>query len=436
MQKYIYLFILLLWYVHTLTGQIDHYPVSTYKARYDLRPAMSTNSSFDYAGIITDGPARNAVNLDLPLSWSLRRNTDARILEWNWGSNVTASFGDKGGDVISGPESFNTYNLNVFANRAVYHYKDNERFWGWGMSLFTTPYYSTQNEWTGRYQISCSPSVYRGVGRIEFAEDALLAKWMMEDLQAVGVVEEYGIDHIHALARTITDIIGDRTFDFRRRYIYRMKALTNTLLESGLVKDESIELFSVLSDNWLFANRTTLPHGKRLTYGISGTGFHSLRDGKQEVPNQLFRAEGGLFAAYTSARIINENGGDQWSAGLEGRYLHRSNKYDDNPWLITADTWLASVYLSYQRRWLLSSRTSLGLNNRISGIHFFNDPVFVNISQDPWTTINAQSNFIMEYFIAYHWTLEARVGVNASYRHQDIFAVQPRLYLTTRYFVF
>lgn len=437
MQKYTYVFILLILNAFALSGQIENYPLSTYKARYELRPAMSTNPSFDYAGTFTDGPARNAVNLSLPLSWTLRRNTDARMLEWAWSSNASATFGHRGVNVISGPENFSTYNLNIYANRSVYHYKDNERFWGWGVFLSTNPSYSTQDEWKSRHQIALSPSVYRGVGRLEFAEDALLAKWMMEDLQAVGVVEEYNSGHIHALARTITDIIGDRTFDTRRRYIYRMKALTNTLLESGLVEEESIELFAVLSDNWLFANRTTLPHGKRLAYGLSGAGHHSFRDGKQVVANQNFRAEGGLFAEYTSARILNESGGDQWSVGVEGQYFYRSNKYDDNSWLVTADSWSASAYLAYQRKWLLSSRTSLSLNNRITGTHFFNEPVFVDIIQDPLTTISLWSNFQMDYFIDYHWALEARVGLNAIYRQQaDVLIFEPRVSFTTRYFIF
>ena len=42
---------------------------------------------------------------------------------------------------------------------------------------------------------------------------------MVEDLREAGVISSYSPEDITTLARTITDIIGNRTFDIRRRRI-------------------------------------------------------------------------------------------------------------------------------------------------------------------------------------------------------------------------
>ena len=107
---------------------------------------------------------------------------------------------------------------------------------------------------------------------------------------------------MEALARSITFIIGNRVFDLRRRRIYGLEQLQQTLLERGITQEESFQLFAILNDNWAFANRATLTHGNRFSYGLSSSsnGFIE-RFEEQEDTDRNLEVEVGGFAEYTRA---------------------------------------------------------------------------------------------------------------------------------------
>ncbi|MCB0585156.1 MAG: hypothetical protein KDD06_07525 [Phaeodactylibacter sp.] len=418
-----------------LAAQTDTFRLDSYKARYERRPAMSLNAQASFRGAY--GNYREANNFgsgSARLFWQELRNTNDLISSWFLSGDLQGSFGQP---TSLSAQSYNAGYLNMALQRERTHYYRENRFWGWGGALNANGGLISLDN-SRSLNLILSPTVFRGWGRIEFAEDALLAYWMLEDLQDAGVISSFTPDDITALARTITDIIGNRTFDFRRRRIYELDQLQNTVREAGLVGQESFPLFAILNDNWAFANRSALPHGKRLAYGLEGTV--SPQWGRSNDPfdfSTIFYTYGMGFAEFSSARIHNNRGGGQWTARIGGGYYFARRKFEEQAWQPAREDPFAQASLGYTYRWLPSSRTALNWANELeatSGLpNVLNPFVFsANEKQASWN-----STLELNYFISYQWSFRLRAGGNLFYRDlQQRISFNPELFFSTNYFFF
>ena len=276
-----------------------------------------------------------------------------------------------------------------------------------------------------------------GKGRIEYAQDAILAKWMLEDLQVAGIVDDFDGTHVHALAKVVTEIIGNRTFDNRRRYIYRLKALGDALIENGLADQESFDLLAILSDNWLYADGASLPHGDRIRYGISGDGQLDHFDGEIYIDSRRdLLGRGGVFAEYIHAKIVNENGSNQWSFGVEGNLHYHEIKIGEDNINTSSRNWSANAYVQQRRIWLLSSRTNLSLNNSLEWLYFNEDPGFINPEELIGARLTLSNEFSMRYFMGYNWIIDISAGMNTNYSgEEDSFFIQPSFSISSLYWI-
>jgi hypothetical protein len=414
------------------TLNIEDYPIGTYKARYDRRPSMNIDPGMNYSGQFSQTPARNRGGVTFPFVWSLNRNTDERILSWFFRTSPLVSLGN-----ISGDQRYSQFNFSSFVSRSVYNYQPGGQFWGWAAGMSSFPRYSTQNGWNRSISLSLSPSIFRGSGRIESAQDAVLANWMLEDLQVAGIVDDFDGKDVHMLARVVTEIIGDRTFDNRRRYIYRIKALGNALIESGLADQESFDLLAILSDNWLYADGAFLPHGKRIRYGISGDGGFDHIDGKALTDSRRdLQGRGGVFAEYTQAKVINEHGGNQWTFGVEGDWYYHEMKIGEDNFSSSSKNWSADAYVQHRRIWLLSSRTNLSLNNSLEWVYFNDEPGLVDVQESIGSRFTLNNAFSMRYFMDYNWIIDLSAGLNANYLGEaGDYSILPTFSISSLYWI-
>lgn len=284
-----------------LLAQNGLYDLSNYKARFERRPGLQVSGRAGINGAYdkTSLPG-NSFSISSNSFGFLNRNTDTLVATNSFTSNLRSSISSRNSSALpSAPStaSFYTAEFDLGTER-LYYQPNRQKFWGWRGTLKATQEGNNTPNSFADSELAATPSLFRGLGRIEFAEDALLATWMMQDLRDAGVINTYSAEDLEFLARTITDIIGNRVFDNRRRRIYELKQLTQTLLESGLVEEESFDLFAVLNDNWAFANRATLRHGSLFRYGIQGAADGRIRRDTEQDNQRIVNLSGGAFLEY------------------------------------------------------------------------------------------------------------------------------------------
>ncbi len=431
------LFLCFIFWAGIVTAQTDTFELSSYKARYERRPAMFLDGAMAFDGNYAD--RKSAFNSGLAaarLNWQELRNTDELASFWSFSGDMEGTL-NLYSSAISG--RYNTAGIDVYSLWNRRHYRQDNRFWGWAGTFRADGNLSSLRENDRRFYTYLTPAVFRGRGRIEYAEDALLSSWMLEDLQKAGVIGSYSGSDITTLARTITDIIGNRTFDLRRRRIYELERLQGTLLELGLSEEGNFQLFAILNDNWAFANRNYLPHGNRLTYGVEGTAYHRWSR-FEEAARNTFACNGLAFLEYIHGRVINNRSGSSWVLRAQGGYQQIMDKLNKEEWEAPREGLFAMLSAGYTYRWFPSSRTSLtwtntasmdwgerdsGATNTLGGLVEFDQ-------RADWI-----SNLELDYFINYQWSFQLRARASMLYRMDPgLLSFNPSFSFNTVYYFF
>lgn len=404
----------------SLLAQNELYDLSQYKARYERRPGLqvsgraSVNGAYDKTRLPSNGFSISSNSFGF-----LDRNTDKLVATNSFSSSLRSGISKRNSSALpSAPPTASYYTAEIDLGTARFYYQtERQKFWGWSGTLRTTQEGNNTPYGFADSELAATPSLFRGVGRIEFAEDALLATWMMQDLRAAGVINTYSVEDLDFLARTITDIIGNRVFDNRRRRIYELKQLNQTLLESGLVKEESFDLFAILNDNWAYANRATLRHGSRFRYGIQGAADGRIRRDKELDNERTVNFSGGAFLEYVHHRIVAQNNG---SHGYGGRFdiLHffEGSQIVGSDFDIDREWWQARLSLFYRREWLPNSRSRFRLDNQLYISEWLSSNVGPDLIVDE--ELNQafhRSTLSVDYFLNYNWTLRLSGSLNTSY---------------------
>lgn len=148
--------------------------------------------------------------------------------------------------------------FSIGANRAENSRKD---------QLFPSTYtlYKSNNS-----SLTISLPVYYGIGRIEQVQDAQIALNMLDDLKKLNLLNgNIQINQIETLAQLITKLKFKRAFDYRIQKIAEMKALDSLFALTGIVNTRNVEFFSILRDNWDYANSPIRMSGKRYFAGFN-----------------------------------------------------------------------------------------------------------------------------------------------------------------------
>ncbi len=452
-----YFFLALLFMLcSTLPAQELTYDLSDYKARFERRPGMQLNFRSDFDGrYITNNKGSFDGDFGGFTNWFLNRNTDELISNWSiTGSALLGrtQFMFLGSNRV---DERDRYFLSVSLNLRQDRYQSPNQFWGYeigftGLESGTASSLPEQEDRTGRFGLNAS--LYKGTGRIEFAEDALLARWMLQDLQTAGVTSDYSAEDVQALAETITFIIGNRVFDFRRRRIYELEQLQQTLLERGVTGEESFLLFAVLNDNWAFANRATLTHGNRFAYGVqSEIRGNSLRESffDTKTKRRFLDNTYGLFTEYTRSRIVkNNNGSNSFTARLDVNYYQEFEKFNSEDTENVSGGWQGIASLNYTRTWLPNSRTTFRWSNTLSYRRFLQSNYGIDRTGGAFFGNQFRDNFVsslfVDYFVSYQWAFRLQAAAEAYHIpaqetgpfRERTFGFYPQIQFSTNYFFF
>lgn len=112
-----------------------------------------------------------------------------------------------------------------------------------------------------------------GKGRLENVQDAQMAKFILNDLQRMGLLDRVpDAATEYELAVLITDINNRRVFDNRKRLIYELTRIDSFLQSKQLITAPSIAYFTTVNDNWLLAFNPGRLSGTRI-YAQLKPGF-------------------------------------------------------------------------------------------------------------------------------------------------------------------
>jgi hypothetical protein len=135
-------------------------------------------------------------------------------------------------------------------------------FAGNAQQAYSKPQGTTANK-ANNYSGQLSVSFGLGKGRIENVTDAQMAYNILQALDESNLLaKSYSVEEAYGLAQIITQINNFRLFDFRRKRIYELKQIDAYLQSKGLVKENSIDYFTTVADNWFYAFNQFRRHGK------------------------------------------------------------------------------------------------------------------------------------------------------------------------------
>lgn len=381
-----------------LAQNAAEFDISQYKARYERRPFLEMGNNLSFRGTFdSNQDDQTLTQLRNLIRGSIQKNTDAiqSVITFNGAFNY---------DHFSGPSnrvSDGIIGLRTSVRKEQLNFSDNNRFWGYSYGGRINLRFGIAQSRDLQQEVGASGGISFGQGRLEFAEDAILGNFMVNDLRDAGVFSNIGAREAGALALTITDIIGNRTFDFRRRRIYELQRLNKTVESLGLDAVDQFMLFAVLNDNWAFANRLFIRHGSQRRFGFE-------LDNQLEFTRDFGVHNGSFFAEYTKAKIINNNGNLEWSVRGSLGIVKNDLVFDQFDF---GNGFYPGASATVTRSLLPNSRSSLvfGAGGQVS----LTLAELTEDNSDSSIRTNVNTNFQYRYFINYQWAMEFSAGFQA-----------------------
>lgn len=182
-----------------------------------------------------------------------------------------------------------------------------------------------------QYGVSGSVSVLLGLGRVEDVQDARLAKYIVDDLYNSGDLKRMpDNEELFELARFITSLKNQRSFDSRIRKIEEITAVDSFLIEKGLKADSDASYYTLLNDNWDYAAGPARSTGHRFSFGVVPGIDFGFTDYKQFYRDSIM--DQNILASFSDrfTRSANSWGLDavvmyQWEKPSSLRWQHSFN---------------------------------------------------------------------------------------------------------------
>jgi hypothetical protein len=108
-----------------------------------------------------------------------------------------------------------------------------------------------------------------GHGRIEQVQDARLAVYIFEELQKEGRISRFpGTEEILEFSQLISRLKNERYFDYRLKKMEEIEKVDSFLQAKGLITKADARYFTIVNDNWDYAQGPVRESGKRLSAGF------------------------------------------------------------------------------------------------------------------------------------------------------------------------
>lgn len=196
---------------------------------------------------------------------------------------------------------------------------------GYGSFGRTSQNYSAQEEalpynyknTDEQYELYASVPLKAGFGRIEEVQNARLAIYILDDLRASGDIKIAPIDgETQAFADFITQLKNQRYFDSRLRKIAEITSIDSFLTVRGLKAESDASYYTLINDDWDFANGPVRSAGGKFSVGVTPTFGYSFHENEYFQRDTLFDPD-----IIENTSNLNNSRSDRWAIDFNTGYI-------------------------------------------------------------------------------------------------------------------
>ena len=262
-------------------------------------------------------------------------------------------------------------------------------------------------------------SIGFGKGRIELVQDAQMAMFILNDLQEMGLLEnEVTPELARDLAVLITEMNNKRIFDSRRRRIYELTQIESFLKNKGLTGNTDIRHFTLINDNWAFANNPIRQSGSAWFIRMQANG-EFFTDKSKTLGNSISKSKGrdyrigvGPQVGYERYHPVNLHWQTNFSTTLSWKYYETDHIYEwEQPgtsWETGSHTFESGLnyFLSYGLAYYPNTRTIINGTASLEAVKHWFDP---NATEQEEYGARSSVSLSADYFIGYRTRFNAGV---------------------------
>ncbi len=309
---------------------------------------------------------------------------------------------------------FTRYGASLQLNEMTRIYHRPGRFFEYGLNggiQFTTENgrvsSSPQEVKANRFSLDATIPLKIGRGRIEPIDEVFIAKFMMDDLVANGVLgEDLSEEDLFDLARLMAEVRNQRIFDFRRQIISQLTRLDAWFKEKKLTGGNDILYFTTMNDNWIYAFKNVRGAGYRLSLGVAPqVRYFYQNSGNQLSGNANILTGTSLSVEFERQYPINQywQSGGTFSVGAQ--YVIDPNIIEDDfPNQILSPFVSASLSYGYYP----NSRTIVSMDGAVMYQHHQGFPV----KELSYHLFQPSIGTNLTYFLSYHMQLSGVLRMN------------------------
>lgn len=244
--------------------------------------------------------------------------------------------------------------------------------------------------------ISLRIPVRVGIGRIQPIEDVFLAKFMIDDLVEAGVLlENLTQDELFLFANEIGILQNQRVFDTRRFRLYILKSISEYMSSNfDIDSEKTIEMVSIITDNWYSAWLGNRNAGKSFSFGIAPKYFIA----NDFLTKESYSISQGLDLSFVYDHQKPKSKSFQKRTLIDLGFNVEKNSEslnNDNNHIRTNPYFNVSHGYSYYP----NSRTFLDISGSISYNNLFINHIANFVQNSIRNTISGRINFSTSYFI-------------------------------------
>jgi len=264
-----------------LHAQLDTFNLSRYKLpdikfrQLDLNVNLDGSHSFDNNKTEENSSRYSkfeSIN-DLTIGYRSYRNSEHLQNEQEFTMGLSPNFSNSksDGDIINRNSNFNS-NIRLDSRNRIYF--QNQFFFEPDIQIYG--YASKEDRKTpltlvksGYVTTTLQVPLLVGHGRIEQVQDARLAIYILEELHKAGRISKIPKnEEILEFSQLISTLKNERYFDYRLKKMEEIEKVDSFLQAKGLISYPDARYFTIMNDNWDYAQGPVRESGKRLSAGI------------------------------------------------------------------------------------------------------------------------------------------------------------------------
>lgn len=222
----------------------------------------------EYYKNVTSERYEAGTRMDLNTSFGQFCNRNSSQMDLTGRTSVNTNFNRKNRDTLK----IFSYYASVDVKYRKYNSKNQFLFIGSNSNI--------ENSWMDEKAVTVSGNsnqirddlnVFLGLGkgRLELISDAAFAQFIVNDLMKEKIVSIFSESEVEDFSKVITNVLNTRVIDFRFRLDKQVRMLDSFFAQKFPDVKRDINFYSILYDNWLYANIPRRFTGKRSTYYLS-----------------------------------------------------------------------------------------------------------------------------------------------------------------------